>query len=66
MACVFYKMWGFFCVFFRSFYGRSQSEIRGLQSLHILLNLTLRNVNVSISMPLIENNKCPFICKVFI
>lgn len=56
----------FFFVIFRSFYGHFQSEIRGLQSFHFLLNLTLRNVNVSIRMPLIENNKCPFICKVFI
>lgn len=56
----------FFFVIFRSFYGHFQSEIRGLQSFRILLNLTLRNVNVSIRMPLIENNKCPFICKVFI
>lgn len=42
-----------FFLIFRSFYGHFQSEIRGLQSFHMLLNLTLRNVNVSIRMPLI-------------
>lgn len=55
-----------FFVIFRSFYGHFQSEITGLQSFNFLLNLTLRNVNVSIRMPLIENNKCPFMCSLYI
>lgn len=64
--CGFFSFFFSFFVTLRFFYGHFQSKIRGLQSFCILLNLTLRNVNVSIRMLLIENNKCPFTSEVFI